>query len=221
VSVLEFVEHMVSALAWPAVAAGALWAFRKQIMAAIGRIKSAKAFGVEATLTDAGINREIAQAGGALAKEDRDDDDGDDGSRVPGSAPTDTGPEGGPAAAPADTAEEGRRRQDIESLIQGAAVWGWNQARIGAFTSAPLPVVEWTEDGKPIIAFGTTDRSYAVPPSGRYELYREASGGWRFRFKAPNGEIISVSEGYATRQEVLRAIDTMRRGGAPTIDLER
>ncbi|MDE0048669.1 MAG: DUF1508 domain-containing protein [Rhodospirillales bacterium] len=40
-----------------------------------------------------------------------------------------------------------------------------------------------------------------------YEIFRDSAGAWRWRFRAPNGELInSSSEGYSTRSDCLNAI---------------
>jgi hypothetical protein len=46
-----------------------------------------------------------------------------------------------------------------------------------------LAVIEWTEDGEPVIAFGATDRSYAVPPSTKFEIRKVAAGKYRVPLK--------------------------------------
>jgi len=37
----------------------------------------------------------------------------------------------------------------------------------------------------------------------KFEVYKDAAGEFRFRLKAPNGEIIAVSEGYTTKANCL------------------
>jgi hypothetical protein len=164
VSVLEFIEHLVSALAWPAAAVALCLVFRKQIKGAIDRIKSAKGFGIQAELVTGEVNRGIAQAGGALANEDRPEEWEDE-------APGTVRPKLAEADSTVDREDgikvlirEANRRQDIEALIQQGAIWGWTQAKAGIFSGRPLPVIEWTEDGRPFIAYGTTDPSAAVQP---------------------------------------------------------
>lgn len=41
----------------------------------------------------------------------------------------------------------------------------------------------------------------------RYELFTDVAGQWRFRVKAPNGEVIATSEGYSKRVD---AEDTVK-----------
>lgn len=49
-----------------------------------------------------------------------------------------------------------KRMQDqaaIEDIIRESAAWGYDMAKLG-FKTRPTPVIEWTEDGRPIIVYG-------------------------------------------------------------------
>ena len=46
---------------------------------------------------------------------------------------------------------------------------------------------------------------------GKFEIYTDNAGEYRFRLKADNGEIIAVSEGYASKQGCENGIDAVRR----------
>ena len=51
--------------------------------------------------------------------------------------------------------------------------------------------------------------------AGRFELYKDARGEFRFRLKAGNGEVIAVaSEGYTTKAAAKNGIDSIRRNAA-------
>lgn len=50
--------------------------------------------------------------------------------------------------------------------------------------------------------------------SGKFELYTDKSGEWRFRLKAVNGQTIAASQGYATKENALNGIDSVRRNAA-------
>jgi uncharacterized protein YegP (UPF0339 family) len=50
--------------------------------------------------------------------------------------------------------------------------------------------------------------------AGRFELYEDAQGRYRFRLKAGNGEIIAVGEAYESRASALGGIDSVRRNAA-------
>lgn len=46
--------------------------------------------------------------------------------------------------------------------------------------------------------------------SGKFELYKNKAGEFRFRMKAGNGENIGASEGYKTKAAALKGIDSVR-----------
>ncbi|MFJ6534025.1 YegP family protein [Microbacterium sp. NPDC091662] len=50
--------------------------------------------------------------------------------------------------------------------------------------------------------------------AGKFELYTDKSGEYRFRLKAGNGEVIAISEGYSSKSAALNGIDSVRRNAA-------
>ena len=50
--------------------------------------------------------------------------------------------------------------------------------------------------------------------AGKFELYTDKSGEWRFRLKAVNGQTIAASQGYASKESALNGIDSVRRNAA-------
>jgi len=42
--------------------------------------------------------------------------------------------------------------------------------------------------------------------AGKFELYKDKVGEFRFRLKAGNGEIVGASEGYTTKENALKGI---------------
>jgi uncharacterized protein len=50
--------------------------------------------------------------------------------------------------------------------------------------------------------------------AGKFELYQDAQGKYRFRLKAGNGEIIAVGEAYESKVSALGGIDSVRRHAA-------
>jgi len=44
-----------------------------------------------------------------------------------------------------------------------------------------------------------------------FEIYEDKNNEWRWRLKAGNGEIIAVSEGYTTKQNLLKNIESVRQ----------
>lgn len=56
--------------------------------------------------------------------------------------------------------------------------------------------------------------------SGKFEIYRDAAGKFRFRLKASNGQIIAASEAYNAKASALDGIESVRaNAGAPVDDL--
>lgn len=47
--------------------------------------------------------------------------------------------------------------------------------------------------------------------AGKFELYQDKAGEYRFRLKAPNGEIILVSEGYKQKSSAENGIASVRK----------
>ncbi|PVE97020.1 MULTISPECIES: YegP family protein [unclassified Microbacterium] len=50
--------------------------------------------------------------------------------------------------------------------------------------------------------------------AGKFELYTDKSGEYRFRLKAGNGEVVAVSEGYSSKSSALAGIESVRRNAA-------
>ncbi len=50
--------------------------------------------------------------------------------------------------------------------------------------------------------------------AGKFELYKDGQGKYRFRLKAGNGEIIAVGEAYESKASALGGIDSVRRNAA-------
>ena len=53
---------------------------------------------------------------------------------------------------------------------------------------------------------------------GKFEMYQDKKGEFRFRLKAVNGQIIATSEGYTSKQSCLAGIESVRKN-APGADL--
>jgi uncharacterized protein YegP (UPF0339 family) len=45
----------------------------------------------------------------------------------------------------------------------------------------------------------------------KFEVYETATGGFGFRLKAANGEIIAQGENYATKDDALKGIEAVKR----------
>ncbi len=47
--------------------------------------------------------------------------------------------------------------------------------------------------------------------AGKFELYSDKAGKYRFRLKAGNGEIIAVSEAYESKASAKNGIESVRK----------
>jgi uncharacterized protein len=59
--------------------------------------------------------------------------------------------------------------------------------------------------------------------AGKFEVYTDSSGKYRFRLKAGNGEIIASGEAYESRTGALNGIDSVKRNAtdAEIVDITR
>ena len=57
--------------------------------------------------------------------------------------------------------------------------------------------------------------------AGKFEVYKDKAGEFRFRLKAGNGEIVAVGEGYTTKAAVLSGIESVKKSApdAAVVDL--
>jgi hypothetical protein len=51
--------------------------------------------------------------------------------------------------------------------------------------------------------------------SDRVEFYQDKKGGWRWRLKGGNGEIVATGEAHNSRSDAVRAFEGARRLFAP------
>jgi uncharacterized protein YegP (UPF0339 family) len=47
--------------------------------------------------------------------------------------------------------------------------------------------------------------------TGKFEVYKDKAGEYRFRLKALNGEIIAVSEGYRSKKSCMNGIQSVKK----------
>ena len=47
--------------------------------------------------------------------------------------------------------------------------------------------------------------------TGIFEVYTDKDGEYRFKLKAPNGEIIAVSEGYSSKKSCMNGIQSVMK----------
>ncbi|WP_172299789.1 YegP family protein [Pseudoruegeria sp. HB172150] len=57
--------------------------------------------------------------------------------------------------------------------------------------------------------------------AGKFELYKDKAGEFRFRLKAGNGEVILASEGYKQRASAENGIESVKRNAAEDGRFER
>ncbi len=55
--------------------------------------------------------------------------------------------------------------------------------------------------------------------AGKFEVYQDKRGQYRFRLKAGNGQVIATGEGYTTKKACLNGIESIRKN-APDAKLD-
>ncbi len=50
--------------------------------------------------------------------------------------------------------------------------------------------------------------------NGKFEVYTDKSGEYRFKLKAPNGEVIAMSEGYSSRKSCMNGIESVKKNAS-------
>jgi len=57
--------------------------------------------------------------------------------------------------------------------------------------------------------------------AGKFELYTDKAGEYRFRLKAGNGEVILASEGYKQKASAMNGIESVKKNAAVDARFER
>ena len=57
--------------------------------------------------------------------------------------------------------------------------------------------------------------------AGKFEIYTDKAGEYRFRLKAGNGQVILASEGYKQKASALNGIESVRKNSADDTRFER
>ena len=62
-----------------------------------------------------------------------------------------------------------------------------------------------------------------VRMAGKFELWVDKGGDYRWNLKAGNGEVIATSQGYASKASALNGIDSVRRNAtdAEVVEVEK
>ncbi len=50
--------------------------------------------------------------------------------------------------------------------------------------------------------------------AGKFEVYQDKKGQYRFRLKAGNGQVIATGEGYTTKKACMNGIESIRKNAA-------
>ena len=53
--------------------------------------------------------------------------------------------------------------------------------------------------------------------AGKFELYKDTAGKFRFRLKASNGQIIASGEAYESRASALKGIESVRKNAPDAV----
>ena len=61
---------------------------------------------------------------------------------------------------------------------------------------------------------GTPKRRGRSPAAGKFELYKDKGGKFRFRLKAGNGEIIAVGEAYDSKAAAKNGVESLQKNAA-------
>ncbi|MBN2599545.1 MAG: YegP family protein [Candidatus Thermoplasmatota archaeon] len=58
--------------------------------------------------------------------------------------------------------------------------------------------------------------------TGKFEVWTDKAGEYRFRLKAANGEIIATSEGYSSKKSCMNGIESVMKNApkAPIVEIE-
>ncbi|KJY32346.1 MULTISPECIES: DUF1508 domain-containing protein [unclassified Streptomyces] len=59
--------------------------------------------------------------------------------------------------------------------------------------------------------------------AGKFEVYEDAGGKYRFRLKAGNGEIVATGQGYASKDAAHKGVEAVQRAasGASVVDVAK
>ena len=55
----------------------------------------------------------------------------------------------------------------------------------------------------------------------KFEVFEDKSGDWRFSLVAPNGEVIASSEGYTSKDNCLKGVESVKRWATEAETVER
>ncbi|MGY2746340.1 YegP family protein [Arthrobacter sp. UYCu723] len=53
--------------------------------------------------------------------------------------------------------------------------------------------------------------------AGKFEVYKDKSGGFRFRLKAANGEVIASSQTYKSKASAMGGVESVKKNAASDV----
>lgn len=56
--------------------------------------------------------------------------------------------------------------------------------------------------------------------SGKFEVFEDKSGKYRFRLKASNGQVIASGQGYSSHVSCLKGIESVKKNAANAVIVE-
>lgn len=59
--------------------------------------------------------------------------------------------------------------------------------------------------------------------SGKFEVYEDKAGKYRFRLKASNGQVIASGQGYSSKDSCIKGIESVKKNAADAtiVELEK
>ena len=90
---------------------------------------------------------------------------------------------------------------------------------IGAVIRAALRCGSLQQNGYSVAECLSTTEEYTVP--GKFELYKDKGGKFRFRLKASNGQIILTSQAYKTKPSAKNGIASVQKNAGNDARFER
>jgi uncharacterized protein YegP (UPF0339 family) len=72
-----------------------------------------------------------------------------------------------------------------------------------------------------VMPVGSRSSEGEVTVAGKFEIYKDKGGKFRFRLKAGNGEIIAVGEAYESKASAKNGVESVQKNaaGATVVDL--
>jgi len=70
---------------------------------------------------------------------------------------------------------------------------------------------------------GASQNRRGFPVAGKFELWVDKAGEYRFNLKATNGQVIATSQGYSSKASALNGIDSVKTNApdAEVVEIER